>query len=642
MRVVQVKKIVVFISLLFFFYGNAQERIIHFDTKIQIQHSGIIQVTENIQIKAEGNQFKHGLLRVLPLNRKDKDGNDVDLGYEISSIKKDGIEEPYFTKEEDDFYKIYIGSKDRELDAGTYTYQITYSMPYQIGYFEGYDELYWNVTGNDWEFSIDHATCEIYLPTENAEFKSLYSYSGAEGAKGSNANNLLINNKTVASFSIDGLRPYEGLTVAASFDKGLVLPPSTLEKSASFYKQIKEMLWSVLFGIAALFFCYYQRFVKKRNRSNAIIPEFRPPFDWSPAIVGYVYNNGFNDEVYMASVINTAVKGAIKINETIDEGVFTNSKIYEIEVLKKTPSNLSDEEEAFFKPLANRVRILVSMTSYKIFEKAYNAWQNRVTKQIKIDTYHVSTTRKKIVGFLLLVNVGLIFLLLSKTKGYANYAFLMIAIVGSVGVTLWIRNKIEHIGLMILRGLLCFFWVIPTVFIYIVSLFMVTWMQLGVQVILILAYIVYVYNIEKHTQIGIEAMERIGGFKLYLETAEKDRINMLNPPEQTPELFEELLPYAIALDVDVAWGKQFENVLELAKYDPAWYSGNEGFYITSSGFVSSFGKSVSASRVDPTPPRSSSGSSSSSSSGSSGSWSSGSSGGGSSGGGGGGGGGGGW
>lgn len=281
------------------------------------------------------------------------------------------------------------------------------------------------------------------------------------------------------------------------------------------------------------------------------------------------------------------------------------------------------------------------MTSYEIFEKAYNAWQNRVTKQIKIESYHVSTSRKKWVGFLLLVNIGLIFLLLSITKGYVNYGFLTPSIAVSIAIVLWLRKKIEHLGLIILRGLLCFLWVIPTVFIYIFFLFSATWMQLGVQAVIILAYVVYVYSIEKHTQIGLEAIERIEGFKMYLETAEKDRMNMLNPPEQTPELFEELLPYAIALDVDVAWGKQFETVLELAKYDPAWYSGNEGFYIASSGFVSSFGKSVSASKVDPTPPRSSS-SNRSSSSGSRGSWSSGSSGGGSSGGGGGGGGGGGW
>ena len=126
-----------------------------------------------------------------------------------------------------------------------------------------------------------------------------------------------------------------------------------------------------------------------------------------------------------------------------------------------------------------------------------------------------------------------------------------------------------------------------------------------------------------------------------MQTAEKDRMNMLNPPELTPQLFEKLFPYAIALGVEIEWGKQFAEILELAKYDPAWYQGEDTFYMQPAMFLSSFGNSVSSAAVDPSPPSSSSGSSSSSS-GSSGSWSSGSSGGGSSGGGGGGGGGGGW
>ncbi|MNE73804.1 hypothetical protein D3C80_1698350 [compost metagenome] len=115
---------------------------------------------------------------------------------------------------------------------------------------------------------------------------------------------------------------------------------------------------------------------------------------------------------------------------------------------------------------------------------------------------------------------------------------------------------------------------------------------------------------------------------------------MLNPPELTPELFEKLFPYAIALNVEILWGKQFEKILEQAKYDPEWYQGDDSFYVRPAMFASGFAKTVSSAAVNPNPPRSSS--SSSGSSGSSGSWSSGSSGGGSSGGGGGGGGGGGW
>ena len=40
-------------------------------------------------------------------------------------------------------------------------------------------------------------------------------------------------------------------------------------------------------------------------------------------------------------------------------------------------------------------------------------------------------------------------------------------------------------------------------------------------------------------------MDGIEGFRLYLGVAEKDRMNFLTPPEQTPQLFEKYLPYAI-------------------------------------------------------------------------------------------------
>ena len=131
-------------------------------------------------------------------------------------------------------------------------------------------------------------------------------------------------------------------------------------------------------------------------------------------------------------------------------------------------------------------------------------------------------------------------------------------------------------------------------------------------------------------------MDGIEGFKMYLATAEKNRLNMLNPPDRTPELFEKYLPYALALDVEQEWSEQFSDVLARAAtaesgYTPHWYEGNTWRDSNFSGFASSFGGSLSS-------VASSAASSSSSEPGSS----SGGGGGGSSGGGGGGGGGGGW
>ncbi|MCW2120234.1 DUF2207 domain-containing protein [Flavobacterium sp. 7A] len=617
------------------FFSNAQERIIRFDTKIQIEHSGKIQITENITIKAEGIDFEHGLLRVLPLTRPDKEGNKIEVRYDIQSVKKDGREEDYFTKESNGFWKIYIGDKNVQLQEGIYTYQIIYSSPYQIGYFASFDELYWNATGTDWDFPIDLATCEIYLPQNKQQFKNIYSYSGRSGTTTSRVMNDLVNNNSVARFAVHDLGSHEGMTVAVSFAKGIVLPPSTLVKSASFYKEIKEELWSVIFGIGTVFFCFYLRLRKRDNTLiKTIIPEFRPPYEWSPALVGYVYQNGVEDKVYMASVVQTAIKGVIKITSSIQKDTFTSSKIYEIEVLDKSPKSLTDEEENFFKPIAKRKKLLVSKAYYRIFERAYNGWYTSVKHQLKLKDYHVSTTLEKWIGFVLMANIGLFFLMLSNTSGIINYSFFFFLISGSVTVTLWLRRELKDWRFQLLRGFFCFSLIVPTLFIYIGSLFMSSFLKLFIQAILLLGYIFYRFSLGKYTTKGAEVIQRIEGFKRYLETAEKNRMNMLNPPEQTPELFEELLPYAIALDVDVAWGNQFGTVLELAKYDPVWYAGEEEFYTSPTLFVSSLNKGFAASKIDPTPSK---GSSSNSSSGSSGSWSSGSSGGGSSGGGGGGG-----
>jgi len=54
----------------------------------------------------------------------------------------------------------------------------------------------------------------------------------------------------------------------------------------------------------------------------------------------------------------------------------------------------------------------------------------------------------------------------------------------------------------------------------------------------------------------------IDGFKMYIKTAEKHRLNMLTSPERTPELFEKPLPYFIALDVVNDWCKKNRRRIE--------------------------------------------------------------------------------
>jgi uncharacterized membrane protein len=136
---------------------------------------------------------------------------------------------------------------------------------------------------------------------------------------------------------------------------------------------------------------------------------------------------------------------------------------------------------------------------------------------------------------------------------------------------------------------------------------------------------------------GRKVMDQIDGFRDYLGVAEEDRLNALNPPDKTPELFERFLPYAVALDVENAWAKRFAGVLAAAGATAAansWYTGNSDWSSDPVRFADHLGSDLNQTIASASTPPGSTDSGGSSGGGSSG--------GGSSGGGGGGGGGSGW
>jgi len=100
-----------------------------------------------------------------------------------------------------------------------------------------------------------------------------------------------------------------------------------------------------------------------------------------------------------------------------------------------------------------------------------------------------------------------------------------------------------------------------------------------------------------YTRKGRALMDKTEGLRMYMESAEKERLDAMNPPDKTPQLFEKLLPYAIALGVEQAWSEQFADVLAKAQaegYQPSWYVGPSFGSIGSSGFTSSIADSTSA------------------------------------------------
>ena len=111
-------------------------------------------------------------------------------------------------------------------------------------------------------------------------------------------------------------------------------------------------------------------------------------------------------------------------------------------------------------------------------------------------------------------------------------------------------------------------------------------------------------------------MDEIEGLRIYLTLAEKDRMNMRGAPEMSPQHFETLLPYAVALGVEKPWSRTFETWLATAaagaaaaSYAPTWYSGDSatGFGDRIGGFSSSMASTIASAIPAPAASSSSSG-----------------------------------
>lgn len=614
--------------------ANTAERILFFHSDIDIDTAGWVTVTETIRVYANQDQIRRGIFRSIPLYRAERSGRKKRVDIEVKEVLRDGRSENYHTEEKNGNLVIYCGSSDVYLNPGKYTYTITYTSRGHVGFFEDYDELYWNITGNDWAYEIQGASARFHMPP-GAVLKQGACYTGESGSKASDCTLQSAADGTPVFYSNRALAPQEGFTAAVAWQKGLIQRPPP----PGFWQRLKEEAGTVLglAGLGYLLFFFYSRWkqVGRDAREQVVVPTFTPPYGWSPAVMRYVYKRIIDSKGYTAAFIHMAVKKVIRIKEDED-----SKYVYKLEKATAGTEVLSAEEEAIYRPvLGSGKTIRTTDGNYHKFDKAWKGFEQALKNQIHVKEYYNANWKAWWQGTWRLLLWLVVYLMLTEGwQGMLPLLFLLPFWAGFLAMFISGIRRLARGGR--LDGFFLLLFSLP--FLGMCSVFLLlllkgfSFLSIGLLLVVMLAYAFYWIAIPAYTEKGAEAKAAIAGFRMYLEAAEERRLNLLTPPEHTPELFEQLLPYAIALDLESQWGKKFEGVLAAAGYNPDWYSGDRPYTVLSTTFPGSLNRSLSSARTNPA-----SGSSGSSSSGSS-SWSSGSSGGGSSGGGGGGGGGGGW
>ena len=598
--------------------ARAAEVITDFASQIEIKPNGDILVTETIQIDVEGIEIKRGIYRDLPTIFQGPQGLRQEVPFNVLSVSRNGVNEPWHTKSLTNGIRIYIGDANVLLPHVPTTYTIKYQSSGQLGFFADFDELYWNVTGNGWAFPILQAAVCVDLPP-GAPVRSAETYTGRQGEKNTAYRALDRPTCDIALATVAALNPEEGFTIAVTWPKGFVTPPTPSEKAVSLVKSNSGLaLGFIGLAIVAAYFIAAWVAVGRDPERGTIIPLYSPPEGMAPQDVRYLNGLGTCDQTsFAAAVMDLAVKRALTITKNkAGNYVLTKQSAADDDLLAtaifkdSSPLELVSRNHQTLQSARKELLRLVKSGNSTLFSKNTSFW---------------------FIGLLItLIPLG-VSILSAKDTATALFLLLWLSIwsLGCAAIATqilakWRSGQVLAAIPLTLFGLPFFAGWIFGMFILVMASSL--WVC-GIYVAGITLCIVFQYLLKRPTTAGQKVRDDIAGFRRYLAVAEADRLNLENPPERTPELFEKFLPYALALGVDQQWSRQFSDVFASINAPESSRSTAMPLFISGTAFSTALSSAlVSAVSSASTAPGSSSGSG----------------GGGSSGGGGGGGGGGGW
>jgi hypothetical protein len=603
---------------------SGEEKITDYASDITVERNGALDVTETISVVALDDRIRHGIYRDFPTRYADRLGRRVHVGFDVVRVTRDGQNEPYSTESISNGVRVKIGSADTILPPGPHRYTLSYITTRQIGFFKDYDELYWNVTGNGWIFPIDHASANIRLP-EGAHIKRSAYYTGAQGADGKAASARQYLDNAIHFETTAPLGPEEGLTVAVGFSKGAVAPPSRATRISEFIRDNGTTVIAALGVLALLVFYLTVWWEHGRDpRRGVIVPLFAPPNGLSPAAIRYIHRMDYDRKVFAAALIDMAVKGYLKISQA--------SSTYTLTRTGKSAEEtaLSSEERAIGDALFDSATgsIELKQDNHSDIAKAISS-ATSVLKREDEKTYFVTNSGWFAAGVVILILTAGGAALLSDDPGGNGGLLFWLAIWTPLTGFLWSsaadtwRDALSGPGSRVLNGIRALFktgFALIFVFALVGGIFGfgVSLPFLATAILIAGGILVAVFHrlLKAPTALGGKIRDQIDGFQMFLSTAETQRLEILNPPDITPQVFEKFLPYAIALDAENQWSKKFEAQAEAAGrsagnggYTPGWYSGGSYNSFGSGNFVSGLGASLaSAAASASTAPGSSSGS----------------------------------
>lgn len=544
-----------------------------YDINIVVHENNMMRIME--QIGANFYVKKHGIYRKIPLRNKvvRLDGTTSNNRAKISHI---GVDHSYSLSSEGGYKVIKIGDEYKTI-TGSQDYIIRYNYDLGKDTVIGYDEFYFNLIGDEWDTSIRNITFMITMPKEFDQ-SLLGFFSGRRGSTNSANISYEVNGNVITGEYYGTINPGEALTVRLQLPEGYFVGTSTSSNRVITYI---ALILPVVFALIAIVLWY------KYGKNDPVIEteEFYPPNGLNSAEIGFLYKGRAERKDVVSLLLYLANKGYIKISQAVD---YSMLKFGSFRIMKqKEYDGSNSNENLFFQGLFSRKATSVTgidlnenfyltlnaimkninkrEKKYKIFEKS--SFTIRLLLIMMIVTSYVLITVKPIVDYatLELLPFALLFPIL-------GFSVLFATILSKAPIFLKLLSIMWGLGF---GGLPWATLVLPAL-IQADTLDILAYI-LGISSILILLLICK--EMPKRTYYGNKMLGKIKGFKRFLETADKPRLEAM--VMQDPSYFYTILPYAYVLGISEQWMNRFDSISFEA---PDWYDGELAFDIISFGY----------------------------------------------------------
>ena len=522
-------------------FTNAQsntERVDAFHSDIIIEKDSSIRVTETILYNF-GTQDRHGIYRNIPFKTKNvNDGKTYLADLKVQNVTDlNGKKYIYEVSKSEGDVVIKIGDPNSTV-TGKHAYVITYTYKGAIETFENKDELYWNVTGNQWNVPIQSVTAKITPSDElissgfNLEETTCYT-----GVRGSQAKDCIFSRdgNSISVKSNRAFQPYEGLTFAVNFPNGILSLYQMNEDFTWWWIRLLLIYLAIVnaLGLIAIPVIWKKSRPKFENFDSVIVRMYDPPKDSvgaeiSPMEVGALMDGSVDPKDISAQIISLAIRKYVIIEEVKKSNIFTKNKIF----FKRGKAFNTDPE---LKNISQHERDLLKII--------------KLTQQESVELSELSTIYNKIA--LLKNNVQKD--LIEKGLFDSRRSTRILKYTGFAVLSLLAGSLTMFIGLLII-GMLT------------------TWL----------------------TQKGFDAHRHSKG--LYEFISSQDR--QLEFQEKNYYFFEKLLPYAITFGVATIWAEKFKDLHDI---NPDWYVGDSHNFTNVGMLVGSLNSNLNSIQTNYTP-----------------------------------------